>query len=241
LPQIKDYSFDTEYNTSSPEAYSEVMILSDDEDYELDENEDGTLGPDYNIKQEFPQAIHEGPEKDVLDIFLEDLMKSFSRVVGSQIHIEKPERCCSIMHAEIRFTMRNLPADIEWVDLQTHVEDAVMVSNFMMGSWVTADGDIHIHMAKDPILASLTGMASSGYSLADQSCIQTCRLTMSAHSCDNFPLHDKAIQEEYQTFAYILRANLRLNPHDTSLTLRHLSNHHVRMHDMTGTCLFFGT
>ena len=73
------------------------------------------------------------------------------------------------MHDELRFILRTLLTNIEWVDLQTHVQDVAITSSFMMDSWL-ADGDILIHMAKDPSSASLTGMASSGYRLADQSC-----------------------------------------------------------------------
>lgn len=231
-PQTKPEP-DTQELLSTSEPFEEVIFISDDEDEELDETEDGIIGPDYIIKQDFPEEVQEHEEKGVIDCFLEDLIASFSRALGSKIQIESPKTCCSIMHSEIRFTIRSLPVDIEWVDMQSHAEDAVTTSKFMMGSWVAAHGDIYIHMAKDPLVASLPGLTSSGYMVADPNTTQTCRLTMATHDCNNFVLHDDAIQKEYQTFAYLLKADLRLNAQDISQSLRYLSDHRIRMRDMT--------
>lgn len=101
---------------SDPEdatAHHEVVDLSNDEDDELDETEDGMTGPEFAIKQEFSEEIYGSHEKGIVNLFVEDLEKSFSQVVGSQISVEKPAKCCSLMHGEIRFTIQSLPVDIE--------------------------------------------------------------------------------------------------------------------------------
>lgn len=92
-------------DTEDATVYDEVIALSDDEDNELDETEDGIIESDYTIKQGSSQEADESHEKDIVDIFLEGLETSFTRVVRSQVNIGRLAKCCSIMHGEIRFTI----------------------------------------------------------------------------------------------------------------------------------------
>lgn len=221
-------------SASTFESYDDFVIISDDEDDELDDTDVASahnFDTHHFVKQEFSDSLP--TSLPLIDEFHQDLVNSFSRAIGSQINIAMPEVCCSIRHGQIRFVVYDLPPGIEWLDMQTQAREAVMISTCMIGCWVSPNGDININMAKDALIASTRDGSSAGYMVADDSTIQTCLLSMTVHNCDAFLRIVPAAQKEYQTIAYILSADLRLNPHDVTKTLRFFSDNHTRMRDMS--------
>lgn len=213
----------------------DFTVISDDEDDEPDNIEDGvvshSLDTGYFVKQEFIDPVP--ASLPLLDEFHQDLVNSFSLAIGGQVHITTPEACCSTRHGEIRFIVYDFPSGIEWLDIQAQTQEVVANSRYMMGYWISADGNINIHMAKDAFVASTSTGSSSGYMIADESTVQTCILTMEPHNCNGFLHYGKEAWDEYQTLAYILSTDVRLNPHDITRTLRFLSDRRVRMKDIT--------
>ncbi|KEQ83396.1 hypothetical protein M438DRAFT_346349 [Aureobasidium pullulans EXF-150] len=213
----------------------DTIIISDDEDDEFDDSEDATahnFDAQHFVKQEFPNPVP--TFLPLTDEFHQDLVSSFSNAIGSPISIARPQACCNIRHGEIRFVVHSLPPGIDWSDIQAQAPEAVTNSKFMIGSWITADADVKINMARDPLAATKTENIFSGYMVGDESNIQVCLLTMKKHLCNDFLQGSDGVAKEYQDFAHILATDLRLNHHDISKALGFLANHRIRMCDLVG-------
>ncbi|CAD0084494.1 unnamed protein product [Aureobasidium vineae] len=235
-PRIKS-EFDEEYIATFVTAESDAeVIISDDEEDEFDDIFEP--GPECFIKEEFaPEEFTLAelipPQSQVIDCFHEDLNSSFTRVLGRTIDFKKPGACCRTLNSEIRFELQILPVDVDWCNLQAQTRDAVMSSRFMVGSWLTPDGDINIIMTINPLAA----YSADRYAVADEGNAQICLLTTTSHQCTPLAWNDEAATAEYQDIANILKADLRLNHHDVSQTLKFLARNRVRWQDISDPVL----